>query len=179
MKRLFRFKFRYCRAQMTAFINGELNEKSRRRLARYIDECPDCYTEFKRQRELQRQLINQLKDFGGPRPGDLDRLWSTIQVNLRSPHISNRPTYSLRFGAATILLFIALILPLTLYEGGITLAAATQPPPNASQSIATEGATRVASRADTIVTLTVGETDSMNEILHPEAAPTHAPVSGQ
>jgi anti-sigma factor RsiW len=164
---------------MTAFINGELNEKSRQRITRYIDECPDCYAEFWRQRELQSQLINQLRDFGSPQAGDLDHLWSAIQADLYSPRIVKRPTYSLGFGAATILLFFALILPLTLYDGGISLAAATQPPPNASRSIATEGAPRVASRRDAIATLTVGETDSMNEILHPEAAPTHAPESGQ
>ncbi|MBC8170519.1 MAG: hypothetical protein H7X77_02565, partial [Anaerolineae bacterium] len=39
------FRIRYCKARMVAYVNGELPIAARRRMARYIEQYPECYAE--------------------------------------------------------------------------------------------------------------------------------------
>jgi anti-sigma factor RsiW len=113
---------------MTAYVHGELSPRSRRRVVRYIDECPDCYAEYQRQRRLMRELAADMPVFGEPSARQLDRIWAGVQaeVNRLQPRAwQSRPGY----GLAGMAMLLLLVLPLTLGNGNVLPALATQPAP--------------------------------------------------
>lgn len=136
---MFGFKYWYCKLRMVAYLNGELPPVSRQRVARFIDDCPDCYREYVRQRDLRRELTNVLPRFGQPEPGQLDRIWANIQADMRP----NKPTgrtnryFQARYGLATLLLVVALVLPYLISGQQVSRAAVTQPTPRTVVQAAT------------------------------------------
>jgi anti-sigma factor RsiW len=114
------FKHRYCKVHMARYVNGDLAEPVRRRVARYIDESEDCFREYMRHREFALKLERCLPTFGRPSSQRLDELWSSLQMDLQNP--SPRPAWLRDFGARSSLQFsyglviiaisIALMLPL-------------------------------------------------------------------
>lgn len=124
------FKLWYCKTRMTAYVNGELPLHARRRMARYIDECPQCYAEYIRQRHVQQELVNQIAAIGKPDAGQLDRIWSAIQLDMK-PARPNRAYFQMRYGLVTLAVFFALALPLLLIDKQVASATVTQPTPKA------------------------------------------------
>jgi anti-sigma factor RsiW len=174
---MFNFKYRYCKTRMVAYLNGELPSKSRRRVARYIDECSDCYLEYIRQRDLQQDLRHRLSVFGTPYPGQLDQIWGAIQDELDIPHrTSIRPWY-LRYGLVTLVFMLVMLLPLTLLRGEVTSAVmVTQPTPEENRNaVITSAPPQPTSVA--VATLTVDITDQIDTII-PEAVPQGTPRPG-
>ena len=113
MTTMFKFKLRYCKKRMTAFIHGELPPHVRRRIGRYIDECPDCYAEYLRQRELARDLERGLPSVGMPCVSQLDRIWAGVQAELSNTPPPHRPArrYSFSYGMAVVLMAVMVVLP--------------------------------------------------------------------
>jgi anti-sigma factor RsiW len=164
---MFRFKYHYCKRRMVAYINGELSERSRRRMARYIDECADCHAEYTRQRCTQREIHDRLPSIGRPQAGQLDRIWTAIQADLSRPATANyQPQrFQLRYGFAVMLMVAALVFPLLFSDGGVSPAAATQPTPDA----------RVAYVDDTVATERPAADGTLAQVLTESAASTPAP----
>lgn len=134
---MFNYKVRYCKSRMVAFINGELPLKSRRRVARYIDECEECYAEYIRQKQLVRDLEYKLPVIGEPSDSQMDKMWAGIQASLQANTRPKRRTYHTRYGILTLAFVLAVIVPFTLGNGLPTTvaSAATQPAPE-NESIA-------------------------------------------
>ena len=182
---MFRFKYQYCKRRMVAYINGELSERSRRRMARYIDDCTDCYAEYTRQRRIQREIHDRLPSIGRPQAGQLDRIWTAIQADLSRPATTNyQPQrFQLRYGFVVMLMVAALIFPLWFGDGGVSTVAATQPTPDArvayvDDTVATERPDADVSLAQPL-TENVASTpapDMQTEVtIAPEAVPQHIP----
>ena len=160
---------------MTAFINGELPPKSRQRMARYIDECPDCYDEYQRQLEIQQELTRQLPVFGKPEDAQLGRMWDAIQgsMNLSAQGSQNRHTYRIRYALMTGILALFLILPFMLGNRGASPVLATQPTPN---SIVIDRSTDFPNQPTMVAIATLTETMAVDDdIITPEAATQSAP----
>ena len=82
---MIKFKYRYCKVQMVRYVSGDLSDAARRRVARYIEECEDCYREFRRQRDFAQQLESSLPNFGRPDAERLDQLWASVARDLQAP----------------------------------------------------------------------------------------------
>jgi len=102
---------------MVAFINGELPLKSRRRVARYIDECESCYTEYIRQKQIVRDLQTKLPIIGDPSNTQLGAIWSAIQSDLQTQRRTPKRVYRARYGFMTLGVMLVLIMPFTLGNG--------------------------------------------------------------
>ena len=79
---MIKFKYRYCKVHMAKYLSGDLSDVTRRRIARFIDESPDCYDEYLRQREIADQLRRNLPTFGRPDSQRLDNIWVSLQSEL-------------------------------------------------------------------------------------------------
>ena len=168
------FKYRYCKARMVAFINNELPLAARRRVARYIDECPKCYNEYTRQRALQHKLTDTLPTFGQPQGDQLDRIWMAVQGELNTPP-RPRPAFQMRYGLVTMALVMGLMLPLLMGNSNITQAAVTPPTPTEQTiSAATTEAPQVAQAATLDTTR-----DVHTMTIRPEAVPQGTPEAGK
>lgn len=82
---MIKFKYRYCKVHMAQYLSGDLPDTTRRRIARYIDECDDCYNEYIQQRNLANQLERELPVLGRPSATKLDSIWASIQSELETP----------------------------------------------------------------------------------------------
>lgn len=119
---LIRFKYQYCKVHMARFVAGDLSDAARRRIARYIDECPDCYREYMRHRAFDHNLSCQLPALGRPSKQQLDGMWTALQGELvaSAKPINNLGDFarrsSLRFsyGLAAVALCLAALLPIAL-----------------------------------------------------------------
>ncbi len=117
-----RFKYRFCKVHMARFVNGDLSEPVRRRVARYIDECDDCYREYMRHREFAVKLERSLPSLGRPNSDRLNRVWSAVQSDLlvTPPRpivfgdFGTRSSLNFSYGLVIIAIAIALLLPMTI-----------------------------------------------------------------
>lgn len=136
----------YCKSRMVAYVNGELSPTLRRRMAWYIEKYPECYVEYRRQRELRHELTSQLPIIGVPQTGQLQRLWRVIEGEVAKPatFILSLPqimTYSL----IVITLGWMVILMTTLYPSdGTTLVITPPTPDNAVLAVETSNPNRTA-----------------------------------
>ncbi len=128
---MIKFKYRYCKVQMLRYVSGDLSDSARRRVARYIEECEDCYREYRRQRDFAQQLERSLPSFGRPDAQRLEKLWGAVERDLQAP--SSRRAWFRDFGLRTSMQFnygllitaiaIALLLPLMVgYHASIVAA---------------------------------------------------------
>lgn len=129
---------------MAAYINGDLSEGARRRIARYIDECPDCYNEYIRQRKLANELERKLPAFGRPDAQQLDRIWASIQGELAfagagatnsNTHSSHRSTSytTWSYGLLALAMSLLLLLPIAMsYQASVAIVP-SPPQPEISQ----------------------------------------------
>lgn len=117
-----RFKYRFCKVHMARFVNGDLTDSVRRRVARYIDECEDCYREYMRHREFALKLERNLPTLGRPEAAQLDHIWRSLQADLAlAPSrqswfgdFSSRANPNLSYGLVIIAITLALLLPMTI-----------------------------------------------------------------
>ena len=115
-----RFKYRFCKVHMARFVNGDLADHVRRRVARYIDECDDCYREYLQHREFAHKLERSLPTLGHAHPAKLDKIWTSLQADLletqASPHwfgdFRSRPGSNFSYGLVIVAITIALLLPM-------------------------------------------------------------------
>jgi len=179
------FKYQYCKRRMVAYINGELDDRARRRVARYVDSCPRCYAEYQRQRELQRELAADLPSFGRPQAAQLDRIWSAVTADLATPPRRHpQPYLRVRYGVVMMLFITAMIFPLVFGSSAISQAAATPPTPAESQTVSALLVTEAAAATqvpDVEPTRQAVETaqviDETQAISTPNVAPQRTPAA--
>lgn len=128
---MFNYKIWYCKSRMVAFINDELPLKSRRRVARYIDECDVCYAEYIQQKQLQRDLVYKLPIIAEPSKAQVDIIWAGIQASLHPNARPVRRRYRARYGVITFAVLLVVMLPFMLGNAlpSTAVYAATQPLP--------------------------------------------------
>ena len=118
-------QYRYVKARMTAYLDGELPVKTRRFIARQIDENPLCYQEYIRTKQTRQELERTLPVFGKASTGQLDNLWANIQEELNQPEtktlLQRRPGYSLSYGVAMLVLAIIMLAPFAIDAGRANL----------------------------------------------------------
>ena len=117
---MIKFKYRYCKVHMAKYLSGELSDVARRRIARFIDESPDCYEEYLRQREVTDQLQRNLPSFGRPDAQRLDNIWMSLQSELAPAATRGLPgsnylgNTQIGHSLFMVLLAAILLLPLTI-----------------------------------------------------------------
>ncbi len=159
---MFRLKYRYCKARMTAYLNGELAPRSRQRMARYIDECPDCYTEYQRQRALVQDLKGYVPAVGRPQSGQLDRMWANIQSQIGASVNGQSKKRHKQIGFGLVALVLVLMLLPWITDNRPVAAIPSQPAPSVDRAIhnATDPASSNIGLAATAVVLNnANETD--------------------
>ena len=110
-------KYRYVKTRMTAYLDGELSDQSRRFIARQIDENPLCYREYIQAKQSKQELERSLPSFGQAEAGQLDKIWANIQSELNQPEaipvtrVMPRQNYSLSYGVAMLILAIIMLTP--------------------------------------------------------------------
>ena len=67
---------------MARYLSGDLPDVTRRRVARFIDECQYCYDEFLRQRSITDELRRNLPALGRPDDQRLNSIWLSLQTEL-------------------------------------------------------------------------------------------------
>ena len=133
---MLKLKYRYCKARMAAYLNGEMSLASRRRMARYIDECPDCYAEYRRQLDVTRELESSVGGLGRPDRPQLRRIWSNVQTNIQYEATSHQPAEHAprrpaRYGLVLLAFLVAVLLPWTLGNRNVP-SIPSQPAPAAT-----------------------------------------------
>lgn len=112
------FKLLYCKTRMVAYLNGELSPEAHRKVSRYIDECPACYAEYVRQRELKRYLSISIPAIGQTNAHQINQMWLGVQSQLQQPA---PPTRYLRYAmqvSVMAMLSVSIFLALMLFDRG-------------------------------------------------------------
>lgn len=112
-------RYRYVKNRMTAYLDGDLPVKTRRFIARQIDENPLCYREYIQAKQSRQEIERSLPTFGKAENGQLDTIWANIQAELNQPEtgpapMMMRPRYSLSYGVAMIIFAIIMLTPYAL-----------------------------------------------------------------
>jgi anti-sigma factor RsiW len=164
---------------MTAFVNHELPSETRRRVARYIDECPKCYAEYRWQQAIHAELSSQLPAFGRPSSPQLDRIWTGVYRELSAPSAPPaRPQSQMRYGMAVLTITLVLMLPMFLkYQGQVAPLTVTQPTPYETL-VAAVTDTSEYTHPVTVPTETQSST-AKTEIIAPAIAPTETPAANE
>lgn len=179
-------RLRYCKANLAAYINGQLSPRARRRIARYIDIDAACYAEYVRQRELARELNHSLPYIGQPSQPQLDRIWGAIQAEISpitptSSSSSQRPTphylqvtrANTRFGLVGIACSLVMALPLMMGNSNFSaLYVPTPPDPQVERAftVAEMVSTDVSESGGTSDRTVRAVTEATSEPLQPETA---------
>ena len=147
---MIKFKYRYCKVHMAQYLSGDLSDTTRRRIARYIDECEDCYNEYIQQRNLANQLERELPAFGRPSAQKLDNMWANIQAELSKPaetqsnmlSFPSHKHHTLGYGLVMLLVVLTLVVPLAVgYRASV---APIQLPPHPQTLVIVKTPTTVA-----------------------------------
>jgi anti-sigma factor RsiW len=181
---LFDFRYHYCRRRMVAYLNGELSPAARRRMARFIDECPACYAEYRRQRGLHEHLTVSLPPFGTPSQPQLDRMWTGIQQEMHRSRSISWWQYSTRYGVlaclvALIFMLPVVVLPAALEYTGVPQALPTQPAPQLPVALVTVTEAPVQQTPAPLATQAVALTTDEVNVMIPAAAPQWTPLGEQ
>ena len=131
---MIKFKYRYCKVHMAQYLSGDLSDTTRRRIARFIDECEDCYNEYIHQRNLANELERELPSLGRPSAQKLDNMWASIQSELAQPtgtqtNMLYRPHRPQTWGYGLVMLIVAVLLLTPLAVGYHASVAPIQLPP--------------------------------------------------
>jgi hypothetical protein len=113
-------RYRYVKAQISAYVNGELNPRARGMVARMIERDERCYAEYRRTVELHAELKRELPQIGKPAPEALGMIWSNIARELASetpPLVGRRSNLKYRLGVAGTAVIALVLLPLMVGTG--------------------------------------------------------------
>lgn len=172
---MFTGKIAYCRQHMTAFINGELPEHARRRVARYIDSSPDCYKLYIQERQLQRDLRGELITLARPHSAELSRVWQSIQSEMERKSVNRAPVFHKRYGLVTVTLLLMILLPFAADSSPFSQSVATPPTPRGGNIETIVTISPVQPTAVAVATLQPSGTTSQLSRIVPEAVPPRTP----
>ncbi len=133
MMSLFRWKYRYCKARMVAFVNGDLSLRARRRIAHYIDECSKCDDLYTQERRMAQELQDRLHRTKAPDVMQVTRMWSAIQAEM-TPVSADKsrsvPYYyqRTRYAVAMMVMVLTMAVTIILGNSSASLAAETTLP---------------------------------------------------
>ncbi len=172
---MLRLKYRYCKARMTAYINGGLAPGAKRRMARYINDCPDCYAEYVRQRDIARELERDMPGVGIPHSPQLDRMWANIQTEMTRS--SSRPARrgQARYGLIVLALILALFLPWAFGDQDAAFAIPSQPSPRATAVAGTPENQKSITSSPSATAVALAQTGTGNRTPHLDLHNTPAP----
>jgi len=112
---MFWLKYRYTKARMVAYLNGDLPSHVRQRMARYIDGDKRCYAEYVRQKQAAQEIERDLPRFGTPDAARLNAIWTQIETELTASPASQprviRKRYVFGYGMAMAVMLLILIAP--------------------------------------------------------------------
>jgi predicted anti-sigma-YlaC factor YlaD len=100
-----------CRAHLPGYIHRELSPLVRRRVGAHLDKCEACYAVYTSQREVARELTQQVPLIGQADAPRLGKIWSSIQVEMARPRRSTLSRIPRRRGFAIVILVLVLLLP--------------------------------------------------------------------
>lgn len=177
---MIKFKYRYCKVHMAQYLSGDLSDTTRRRIARYIDECQDCYNEYIRQRNLANKLERDLPIFGRPSAQKLDNMWAEIQTQLAQPEpqssmLTYRPKRhnTLNYSLVMLMLSLLMIIPLAIsYHASVTTI---ELPPRPQTVNIMKTPTTIAQQSDLIIASTQSTVPIRLPLLQNTPAPLYRP----
>ncbi len=179
---LLRFlKFRYYRAHLLAFLNGELAPRLRRRIGRAIDESPALYAAYLQQRDEVQDFERQIHRVGQPQKAQLDRIWAVVQAEmagLNPPEPRSRSRQTMRYGLVGLTVVAAILMPLSFSTWESSSIVPQPPSPNtlfATSVAAVGGAETIAVFASSSPAFAGGHTPAA--ALTPRATPAAAMVT--
>lgn len=144
--------------RLPSYVRGEQSQDARRETSRLLDRDDDAYAEYRRVREADRNLREQIAPFGRPDRAQLDRSFAAIGAALNgSTPLYKRLTNSLDWRARVTALLLAILMLVPVAVSVNRVAAEripTQPQPRAI--------------VETGKTATRDTQDSVNETLTPE-----------
>ncbi len=166
---------------MAQYLSGDLSDTKRRRIARYIDECQDCYNEYIHQRNLANKLERDLPILGRPSAQKLDNMWAEIQTQLAQPttessmlsyHPRKNKTWS--YGLVMLMMVFLMIIPLVVgYHASV--ATIELPPRPQTANIIIKTPTTVAQRSQVTITSTQSTVSIRLPLLQNTPAPIYRP----
>lgn len=106
---MYSFECRHCQALLPAYIHRELSPRARRRVAAHLSHCDSCNAAYMDYRDVARSLKADVPAVG--RGFDQTRGWAAVQARLSKPGSSPRKRFQKRYGAAALLVAMALVLP--------------------------------------------------------------------
>lgn len=174
---MIKFKYRYCKVHMAQYLSGDLSDTTRRRIARYIDECEDCYNEYIRQRNLANKLERELPIMGRPSEQKLDNIWSAIQSELELPDtessmLTYKPRRNMTFGYGLVMLMMILILLAPLVIGYHTSVSSVDLPPRPQTANIVKTPTTIAQNTEIVAAVTQSTVPLRFPLLQNTPAPT-------
>jgi anti-sigma factor RsiW len=121
-------RYRYAKAKMAAYVNGELSPNTRRFVGRLINDDERIYNEYIRQRQTKQKLERELPTFGRPDEGQLSAVWANIQAEMSKSDKpdtppASRPRYSLSYAVAAVMFVLAVLIPIALDASHVSAAA--------------------------------------------------------
>ena len=128
-------KYRYVKARLAAYLDGELPASTRRFIAREIDENPLAYREYLRAKQSKQELERVLPTFGKAEAGQLDAIWTNIQGELQKEERPAkvrrlRPQFSFAYGIAMMLVAMLILAPFAFDAQRVSAASVpSQPSP--------------------------------------------------
>lgn len=171
---MIKFKYRYCKVHMAQYLSGELPDTTRRRVARYIDDCDACYNEYIQQRNLANKLERDLPTLGRPTKQSVDHMWATIQTELTQPtiqsNILNKPRHTTRLSYSLIMLMMAFMLMIPFAVGYHTSMTSVDLPPHPKTINLIKTPTTVAQHTE-LATVTQSTVPIRMPLLHNTPAP--------
>jgi anti-sigma factor RsiW len=170
---MIKFKYRYCKVHMAQYLSGDLPDATRRRIARYIDSCEDCYNEYIQQRNLANTLERDLPALGRPSRQSLDNMWATIQTELAQPDAQSsmlKPRHTATVSYSLIMLMMAFMLMIPFAVGYHTSVASVDLPPHPKASNPIKTPTTVAQHTE-LATVTQSTVPIRMPLLHNTPAP--------
>lgn len=121
------------RAYLPAYIERELSPLMRRRVGAHLDRCESCYTAYVQQREVSRELRQQVPLIGRADAPRLNRIWTAVQGEMACPRSSAFRRIPARYQITTIILVVGLLLPSlgfqALRHGQVVMALPVPPTP--------------------------------------------------
>lgn len=114
----------HCRAQLVAYVNGELGHRRARRVAGHLRTCDACYAAYVRERDTGRALTHDLALLGRPDVAQLNGLWANIEAQLAAPPTRTAQTPAWAHGLVGVALAMLVALPWTLLADDLVASAA-------------------------------------------------------